>query len=63
MGKLNSDKIMSSERYNESSSFSNNIMKRQSFRASGGGGEGATEFRLGLRVENGTTNRLPSLII
>ena len=36
-------------------------MKRQSFRASHGKG-GETEFRQGLRVENGTTNLL-SLII
>ena len=38
VGKLNSDKIKSSERYNESSSFSNNLMKRESFRALRGDG-------------------------
>ena len=47
--------------HNESSSFSNDLMKRQSFRASRG--RGGTEFRQGLRVENGTSNRLLSLII
>ena len=36
-------------------------MKGQSFRAPRGREE--TEFRLGLRVEDGTTNRLLSLII
>ena len=36
-------------------------MKGQSFRAPRGREE--TEFRQGLRVENGTTNRLLSLII
>ena len=36
-------------------------MKRQSFRASRG--RGKTEFRQGIRVENGKTNRLLSLII
>ena len=52
--------------YNESSSFSNDLMKRKSFRASRGregGGKGKTEFRWGLKVENGTTNRLLSLMI
>ena len=34
-------------RYNESSSFSNNLMKRESFRASRGMGE--NEFRQGLK--------------
>ena len=43
-------------RYNESSLFSNILMKRQSFAWEGGG----TEFRQGLWVEKGTTNRLLS---
>ena len=37
-----------STRYNESSSFSNNLMKRESLRATRGMGE--NEFRRGLRV-------------
>ena len=37
-------------------------MKRQSFAQEGRGG-GGTEFRQGLRIENGTANRLLSLII
>ena len=54
-------RIKGRERYNESSSFSNNLMKRQNFAREGGGG--GTEFRQWLRVEKGTTNRLLSLII
>ena len=45
----------------ESSSFSHNLMKRQKFRASLD--RGTTEFRRGLRVEKGNTNRLVSLMI
>ena len=44
--------------YNEPSSFSDDLMKRKSFAR-----EGETEFRRGLRVDNGTTNRLLSLMI
>ena len=44
-------------RYNESSSFSNNLMKRESFRASRGMGE--NEFRQGLRVIIYETSKLP----
>ena len=63
-GKLYSDEDYFRERYNESSCFSNNLMKCQSFRASRARmGGGKTEFRRGLRVENGTTNRLLSLMI
>ena len=58
MGELNSDKIKSRERYNESSSFSNNLMKRQSFRASlerGGGGGNGIQTRIKSRERfNGT---------
>ena len=36
-----------STRYNESSSFSNNLMKRESFRATRGMGE--NDFRRGLK--------------
>ena len=61
-GKLNADEDYFREQYNELSSFSNNLMKRRSFRASRWRG-GGTEFRQGLRVENGTTNRLLSLMI
>ena len=37
-------------------------MKRQSFRASRESGGGVTEFKQGARVEDGTTNRLLSLM-
>ena len=52
---------MIKSRYNESSSFSDNLMKRQSFHA--WRGRAKTDFRQGLSVENNTTNRLLSLII
>ena len=61
MIKLNSDADNFRERYNESSSFANDLMKRKSFRASRRRGDG-TEFRQGLRVENGNKNRLLSLM-
>ena len=54
-------RIKSREWYIESSSFFNNLMKRQSFRAMRGGR--GIWFKQGLRVENGLTNRLLSLII
>ena len=67
-GELNSDENYKESRtvgYNESSSFSNDLMYCKSFRASRAqmGGGGGTEFRRGLKVENGTTNRLLSLMI
>ena len=60
-GELNSDEDYFREQYNESSSFSNDLMNRKSFNASRE--RGKTEFRRGLRVENFTTNRLVSLMI
>ena len=59
-GELNSDEAYFRERYDESSSFSNDLMKIKSFLASRERGE--PESRRGLRVENCTTNRLLSLI-
>ena len=56
-GKRNQTRIKSRKQYNESSSFSNDVMKRQNFRASRGRGETWTKSR------NGTINRLLSLII
>ena len=41
--------IKSRKRYSESSSISNNLMKRQSFRASRGRGGGGTSLRQGLK--------------
>ena len=60
-GNLIQTRIKSREWYIESSSFFNNLMKRQSFRATRGGR--GTWFKQGLRVDNGPTNRLLSLII
>ena len=52
-GNLIQTRIKSRERYNESSCFSNDLMKRKSFRASRGrGGGGKTKCRRGLRIEN-----------
>ena len=53
-GELNSDEDYFRERYNESSSFSNDLMKIKSFRASRERRE--PEFRRGFRGENGNTN-------
>ena len=54
-------RIKSRKQYNESSSFSNDLIKRKSFRASHGRGENCIQTR--VIFENGTTNRLVSLII
>ena len=54
--------MKSRERYRESSSFFNNfteMSKLPRFAQEGGG----AEFRQGLRVVNGNTNRLLSLMI
>ena len=56
-------RITSRERYNESSSISNNLMKRQSFRTTRGSRKRKSLIQTRIRVENGTMNRLLSLII
>ena len=54
--------IKSRELYNESSSFSNDLKKRKSFRALRGWG-GIILIQTRIIFENGTTNRLLSLMI
>ena len=61
-GKLNSDEDYFRERYNKSSSFSNDLMKIKKLQRFARQGGGEPEFRRGLRVENCTANRLLSLI-